>query len=262
MKLIREEFYSIEELLKILRNKENNKVMRDEHSSQKSDYSFTKTHSYKEAEELITNGYVEILDQIKAGIKFKTTENSKVIPEDNVFGYVPNVPNAIMNLPKSMIYQKRAPRKITTIDLIYFFTGSCSVESDEFIKTGIKLLNIINSLEKNNIRVKLSTTVYAGKTDKELAVSYVNLKSYREKLNLQKICFPIAHPSLFRRFGFKWLETTEQIGDRGWTYGYGRPPKRQDLEDSNFFTDKNRKALIFNEIKDLSEEQIIAKYLN
>ena len=37
------------------------------------------------------------------------------------------------------------------------------------------------------------------------------MKDYREHLDLQKLCFPVAHPSMFRRLGFKWLETVEGL---------------------------------------------------
>ena len=247
MKIIRENFNSIQEMLKILNERKNNNVMRNCFSSQKKNNpSWYMTEYYEEAEELITNGYTEILDEIKAGIKFDASENSKIIPENNVFGYIPNVPSAMMNLPKSMIYSKRIPRKINTIDLIYCPCALGGVSGDKYVKNGIKVLNVINSLEKNNIRICL-------KVGNEMTLATVTLKNFKEKLNLQKICFPIAHPSMQRRFGFKWLETTPELTDHWWASAYGRTT-------TNY---PETKEIIFglNEIKDLNEEQIINKFI-
>lgn len=254
MKVIKENFNSIQEMLNILNKRENNTVMRDEFSSQRKDSpGWYGTESYEEAEELITNGYIEILDEIKAGIKFDASENSKIIPENNVFGYIPNVPNAMMNLPKSMIYVKRIPRKINTVDLVYCPVGAAFTTAQEFIDNGIKVLNVINSLEKNNIRVSLKVALKCSECGNEMTLATVTLKDFKEKLNLQKICFPIAHPSMLRRFGFKWLETTPGLTDYRWTNGYGRSTTKY----------PEMKEIIFglNQIKELNEEQIIERFI-
>lgn len=256
MKIIRENFNSIQEMLKVLNERENNKVMRNEFSSQGKDdgpNGWYMTKSYEEAENLITNGYTEILDEIKDGIKFDATENSKIVPENNVFGYVPNVPNAMMNLPKSMIYAKRIPRKINTVDLVYCPVGAGFTKAQEFIDNGIKVLNVINSLEKNNIRVSLKVALKCSEAGNEMTLATVTLKNFKEKLNLQKICFPIAHPSMLRRFGFKWLETTPELTDHCWTNGYGRTT-------TNY---PETKEIIFglNEIKNLNGEEIINRFI-
>lgn len=254
MKIIRENFNSIQEMLNILNERKNNNVMKDKFDSQGKDSpGWYGTNSYEEAEELITKGYIEILDEIKAGIKFDASENSKIIPENNVFGYIPNVPNAMMNLPKSMIYAKRIPRKINTVDLVYCPVGAAFTMAQEFIDNGIKVLNVINSLEKNNIRVSLKVALKCSEAGNEMTLATVTLKDFKEKLNLQKICFPIAHPSMLRRFGFKWLETTPELTNYSWTNGYGRSTTKY----------PKMKEIIFglNQIKNLNEEQIINKFI-
>lgn len=256
MKVIRENFNSIQEMLKVLNERENNKVMRDEFSSKKKDSpDWYGTKSYEEAENLITNGYTEILDEIKAGIKFDATENSKIVPENNVFGYIPNVPNAMMNLPKSMIYAKRIPRKINTIDLVYCPCSNGVTDPKIYVKNGIKVLNVINSLEKNNIRIRLKVAMKCSESDYQYCLATITLKNYTEKLNLQKICFPVAHPSMQRRFGFKWMETSSEITDVNWADGYGRTT-------SNYSVFETREIIFgLNDIKKLDEEEIINKFI-
>ena len=50
----------------------------------------------------------------------------------------------------------------------------------------------------------------------------MDVKSYAEHLDLQKLTFPVAHPSMFRRFGFKWLETVPTLTESRFSMGYGR----------------------------------------
>ena len=50
----------------------------------------------------------------------------------------------------------------------------------------------------------------------------VKIKDYNETLDLQRLSFPIAHPSMFRRFGFRVTESVEGLKSTNWPYGYGR----------------------------------------
>lgn len=254
--IIIENFSSINEMLSILNTRENNSIMKYEDSSKTNGYSFTKTNSYEEAEKLITIGYTDILDEIKMRLKIEAGSNdSKPIQKNDKFGYIPNVPNSIMNLPNSMINTKRIPRKINTINLIYAPVSNCGTDKEIFIKNGIKILNIINNLEKNNIRVKLSIALFYGEKDEEITLVTVNVKNYQENLNLQKLCFPIAHPSMLRRFGFRWLETTPEITEYGWRSGYGR--SLYNKEKIKHKLKNNEVFLTLNEIKEKTEEEIL-----
>ena len=48
----------------------------------------------------------------------------------------------------------------------------------------------------------------------------VRIKTDKEPLNLKKICFTIAHPSMQRRIKFKWMEVNDFNFDFT-QYGYG-----------------------------------------
>ena len=63
----------------------------------------------------------------------------------------------------------------------------------------------------------------------ELAIGTVQIKNYGERYSFQKVSFPLVHPSMFRRIGFKWLETVPGITDSGFSFGYGRPATQEDL---------------------------------
>lgn len=235
MKVIKEHFNSINDMLQIIESRPNNSVMRNEHSSCKNGYDFTKTHTYEEAKELYQFGYEEILPKIKAGINQNIKQNATINRRQvttNVIGYAPHVPNAILGLPNSMILTKTTPTKTKALSICYCITENCGTKSDEFVRSGIAALSVINSLELQGVRVKLRILFFCAKSNwdnDELTFATVDLKDYREHLDLQKLCFPVAHPSMFRRFGFKWLETCKEIQDNSWRVGYGSQLKDEGL---------------------------------
>jgi len=230
-KIYTEEFESIQALLKTLNERPNNKVMSNEYSSADGDFDFTGTHSYEEAVKLLRTGYTDIIKTVKSTLATITKSNkhlnsgSRTMPRNNIMGYVPNVPNAIIGLPESMINTDLTPQKRKTISIVYSMDGNCCEGTDFFIKTGTILLAAINIIELSGIQVKLSVGFMAAETSTELTFPIVSIKNYGQRLDLLKTCFPLAHPSMMRRIGFKWLETTPQITDQSYSCGYGRDPK-------------------------------------
>jgi hypothetical protein len=90
------------------------------------------------------------------------------------------------------------------------------------IKGGINFISLVNSLEKQGYRVKIDiifSTVSNGTT----ASISMTLKEYGQATNLLKLAFPLVHPSMLRRFAFKWLETTPDLKENSFTFGYGTP---------------------------------------
>lgn len=264
-KIIKEHFDSIDKFLKAMDERPNNEAMSGEYSSTKTDdYNFSMTKNYSEAKELILNGYKDPLNEIKENVNFIGSNKEKGIKfENNVYGYIPNVPNAILGLPKSMIDIKQVKRKISVLDLIYCPVAPCVVDGEEFIKGGIKLLNVINTLEKNKIRVKLRIAVKCSYSNNEISLATIQFKNYNEQLNLLKLCFPMCHPAYLRRFGFKWLETSKEIKDNDWSYGYGKPITVNDTVYNQLkkTLNKQEKIIALKELENMSEEDLIEELL-
>lgn len=234
-KIIKEHFTSIHQMLNVINNRPNNDIMRYEDSSKSGSKSFTGTRDWEEANSLFEHGYTEILPEIKAGVAagIKKTETiQKRRTSTGVVGYAAHVPNAIMGLPNSMIYTQANPQKIKAVSIVYNICENCGTDAQEFIDSGIAVLNVINRLELNGCRVNLKILYFCGKEDNEYCFGSVDVKDFREHMDLQKLCFPVAHPSMFRRFGFKWLETCKGLTNRYWKNGYGRS-----IHDESFVKD-------------------------
>jgi hypothetical protein len=195
--------------------------MRDE-SDKKNPWSGTTT--YNEAENVMLNGYKEPLEKMKKAILAigERQANVKPRPKNDFVGFAPNVPNYLSNLPINMINRDRIAPKTNTIHLTYSIGASAKTSPDDMIKGGINFISLVNSLEKQGYRVKIDiifSTVSNGTT----ASISMTLKEYGQATNLLKLAFPLVHPSMLRRFAFKWLETTPELKENSFTFGYGTP---------------------------------------
>lgn len=235
VKVTQEYFSSIHHMLACLDSRKNNQAMHDQHSStERGDSEWAGTSSYDEAVKLLTCGYTDILGRLSLGIKkaMKSLQDydfSKSSIIEDVQGAAPIVPNYLRGLPKTMSYRQPISKKVKTINIVYAPTANCGTGAEEFIEAGIALLSAIRAIEKSNIAIKLDCMFNNSYEGREAVIGSVRIKNYRDRLDLQKLCFPIAHPSMLRRIGFKFLETVPGLTNRGFASGYGRSPDMSEL---------------------------------
>lgn len=236
--MYKEEFSSIFELMNTLKERPNNRFMRDEHSSQKisnSDWSGTTT--YEEAKSLLIYGYNDPIKNIKSNLtKNKKLVSSKIynlipkpITANQVVGFVSNVPNTLMGLPKSMISVEKINRKKKTISIIYAIGGAAMIGTEALESAGTALVSAINLIELAGIQTRLSIGFIPTVHGRQIIFPTVNIKNFNERFSLQKICFPMVHPSMFRRIGFKYLETCPGM-EEDFSCGYGRPASLEEIK--------------------------------
>ena len=220
---IGEHFQSIAHLLRANERPVNDTFKGHSLSSNKDDVSFTKTHSYAEAADLITKGYEEPVEKIKRGVtqNVRNYAASKTAVKTDIVGYAPCVPNAILGLPNSMLNKATSVKKSKVISIVYDSTGAWHVDADEFIKSGIAVLSAIASLEMSGYRVELKVAFLDCGGSRQNMFSTVTLKDWRQPLDVKKIAFPICHPSMLRRIGFRQIETNPELTDTSYIGGYG-----------------------------------------
>lgn len=230
MKIVSEHFKSISEMMDIITKRPNNKVMESQNSSsRKGEKAWYGTASFEEAVDLMQTGYKDVLPRIKEGLNTSMKALSKQFarsdmrrPRNLPIGFIPNVPNAILNLPDSMIDIRLTPQKRKTLTITYVMAGNCGCKAEMWIKAGVALLTAIKIVERRGISVKIDASFYCGSSDGETVMGSVTVKHFGQPLDLQKLCFPLVHPSMFRRIGFKFLETTPILTKEGFAWGYGR----------------------------------------
>lgn len=235
--MYKEEFSSIFELMNTLKERPNNKFMRNEHSSQTTgNSSWSGTNTYEEAESLLIYGYNDPVKNIKSNLiknKKLVSKMYNLIPKpiatNQVVGFVPNVSNALMGLPKSMISVEKINRNKKTISIIYATGGAVGIEPKTLESAGTALVSAINLIELAGIQTRLSIGFIPSVKGRQIIFPTVNIKNFNERFSLQKICFPMVHPSMFRRIGFKYLETCPSM-EEDFSCGYGRPASLEQIK--------------------------------
>lgn len=267
MDVIYEEFRNFDQLLSILNSRPNNQYMVNDHESRTNSKDFSGTANWEEACQMLATGYLDVIRKLKKNIAQQNKLNSKFVEEIDrprpyigVQGYCPCVPNAIRNIPQSMINIDRKPMKRKTLHILYSFGGSCMETTDWFINAGTALLSAVDIIEKGGIQTKIDLNFFPSFEGDEMTFPTICIKNYGERYSVQKISFPLVHPSIFRRIGFKWLETSPDISRR--FYNYGRSPQYDKLEEALDIQDPATYLISTYWINehDCSVEQILKKF--
>ena len=88
---------------------------------------------------------------------------------------------------------------------------------------------MIDLLEKVGYRCNLYAGVSNCKDSGDRAYMLTKVKTDREPLNIKKICFTIANPSMLRRIDFKWLEVNDF--EKDFTHsGYGHYDEKEKIK--------------------------------
>lgn len=174
--------------------------------------------SYDEALEYLEKGYQPVVDQLKSAIKANLTGKGKRISFHNdIVGYAPIVPLAIMGVPNAMVNSHMKTIKAKVIDVYYDGTFSAGVSSDTIIKTGQKVISVILQLEQQGYRFNLyQVQSYSNSSDCDMMI--VKLKDAAQPIDLKRISFPLTHTAFFRVIGFDWYSKTPKGTYR---VGYG-----------------------------------------
>lgn len=224
-----EHFKSLDSLVETIENRQVNSVFKNRadglasQNKSKSEYEFYQTKDYSESREFLEKGWKKPLEDLKREI-VKITRESQTDRKrlyNDFMGFVPNVPNTLKGHPHTMINREKRVEKSRTIHLLYGFSAIGSTPSKDLIKGGSMFLALVNSLERDNYRVKIDILrcTTANSSD---AIGYTcTVKEYTQNMNLLKLCYPLVHPSMLRRTSFKWSETCPNITNREYARGYG-----------------------------------------
>lgn len=175
--------------------------------------------SYDEALEYLEKGYQPVVDTLKLVIKANLSGNGKRISFHNdIVGYAPIVPLAIMGVPNAMVNSHMKQIKTKVVDVYYDGVFGCGVSSEDIIKTGSKVIAAILQLEQQGYRFNLyQVQSYSDRKDCDMMT--VKLKDAAQPIDLKRISFPLTHTGFFRVIGFDWYSKTPKAHYRS-CYGH------------------------------------------
>ena len=182
------------------------------------DPTFTSVHSLEEALEIMRTGYQPAVENLKASNSGLSGQGKRIGFHNDVVGFAPIVPLAMMGVPQSMINMHMKPIKSKIIDVYYSMTVSCGTSTKTIIENGQRLLGAIMSLEHQGYRINLYA-IQDYYRDKTADMLVVKIKSSNTPLDLKRMSFALIHPAFFRVVGFDWYSKTPE-GTYRWGYGH------------------------------------------
>lgn len=221
-----ERFTDVYQFMSTLKTRNNNPLMETQNASHKVG-GWSGTNTYEDAEKDFKTGYpdkVAAMKEIFSKLSLdSSTPRNKPTVKRYYYGYAPNVPAAIAGYPKSMY--KRTINKIPmkAVSILYAAGASCFTPEKDLEKAGYTIFKLVNWFELNGYRVELNLIPFTGESRRDdIALCALRLKNYGDRLDLLKLSFPITSPAMFRRFGFRWLETVPDLPGKSddWQ-GYG-----------------------------------------
>ena len=218
---------------------------------------------YEQAVKALTEGVPADVERMKkdvAEFTAKTLPATKHRPKNHYYGRSPNVPAAIIGLPKSMRYTERVPQKSKIVTLIYSMGALSDVSAEDLTNAACAAVKLAAYLEVNGYRVNLYSCPSMAEHSGEVAACIIKLKDSKQPLDIAKLSFSMGNVAMFRRLGFRWRETCPTItGYWGSMYGatiyeHGKALKvLQEMgistENTHYFNMKDCKRAGFDAVK-------------
>lgn len=269
-------FPSIESLnLALTTRKLRSDVFSGQSSNRKDNSGWYATPDFASAAKLLQAGWDEhtrtLTEKYRAAANTdKTQKVDKRRTRSNVVGGVVSVSKYLRGEPKvfRQTYKTKLPNK--TVRVVYDTCASGSNSADRLLASGLALVGVIMRLERSGYRVELYIgSAFAidrdAKGGGEIVGGFFKAKDYRQQINLRKLTFPIANPSMLRRIMFRYLETHPTLKSTSYNYGYGYPVDKtaaRDVVRRGVCVGANDVYLCFQDIHDLNNDtnKVLAKH--
>ena len=221
-------------------------------STEEGMFSWFKTTSYEDAQNKLKNGDTTLSEKLTGFLKIEKHAQNMIVqkPSYNVAGYQASVPRYLQGIPTNMISKKSVvqKQKVVTITKNIGYTGTFS--GDSIIEEAIKAVKLINTIEAHGIRCNLYVSSIAA-TEKNAVGFRVKIKSANERTNMSKLAFPLANPSMLRRFSFRYREVAPETTE-SFRSGYGSSCNPREL-----FSTKKGEYFIPTMVKEEEMDEIL-----
>ncbi len=163
--------------------------------------------SADEAKTLCADGWSAKVSDVLERVRQvrRTMPTSKIATVRSVCGFAPVVPLVLSGCPESMLDVRMTPRRTRTVDVVYDMTCSCKYKAEDLMEVGLEVLEYIMRLEASGYRVRLAMMLSFSDSMSADIVT-VKIKDEARPFNLERQCFPLFHPAMFRVIGFGWYE--------------------------------------------------------
>jgi len=197
---------------------------------------FTGTENFNQAMQLASNGWPEGLEKIQRALDdIEALPAVEVLPVFDVCGEAFNLDAVLQGQPENMFYfMPQESNKPRIIQLGFNFSFHGGVSAETIIERGAAIASAVNDIEQTGIRVELYA-YHATKQSRYHSSIFIKLKDADQPLELERVVFTAAHPSMLRRLWFRYAEQQKDFPER-YQITYGRPcdPKDNHFTEAGF----------------------------
>lgn len=233
-------------------------------SSFRGDEDFCGTKSWADATQRMTIGDEESAKKIegaKNGERINTNIRStyqRPKLQRKVAGFMPCVPAFCAGARKNMFSYKKETRISKTVTIVYNISALGDVRSTEIALAAFKVLKAVLKIEASGTKVNFYTSTIAESYGQYVG-SVVKIKDSGQYFNFMKMAYPMVHPSMQRRQGFRFREVADGV-HKGFVSGYGSTVQSSDT--LKYVIEKNTKIkdaiyLGFYEVRNDKDENAI-----
>lgn len=186
---------------------------------------FCGTKSWEDATIRMTIGDEESAKKIesaKKGERINTNIRStyqRPKLQRKVAGFMPCIPAYCAGARKNMFSYKKETRISKTVTIVYNISALGDVRSTEIALAAFNVLKAVLKIEASGTRVNFYTSTIAEDSGQYVG-SVVKIKDSGQYFNFMKMAYPMVHPSMQRRQGFRFREVAEGV-ESGFADGYG-----------------------------------------
>lgn len=199
-----ERFSSAEEIVRV----SDSRNLRDCYAHRNPRAGFDSWHgvdSWEEATNLLTYGYKPFVSEMQSKIDFTARgDGVKTSFRNEVVGFAPVVPLALIGVPNCMVNTYKQPIKNKVVDIFFDKVAVASHSSRDIENACSKFMSALINVEMQGYRVNLYITE-AHSARPNVDMMCLKVKDANTPLDLQRISFPLAHPAFFRAIGFDWF---------------------------------------------------------
>lgn len=175
-------------------------------------HKFTGTHSFAEAVKLARDGWAEGREAVEAArAHFEHVTGSRVrrsITVEAVAGFAPDVPAFLAGAPDCMLAREEVEAEGAgkIIKLVVQGVASAAISKAEIIKKGALIVALVDALESAGRSVELVVDFTSGDCAPNRVSAILTAKRAGEPVEIDRLAFILAHPSMLRRFAFGIFE--------------------------------------------------------
>lgn len=223
------------------------------------DGEWTGTSTWEEAVDLARNGWQEGVKRLSDLRDSLMDEVGSLIPEPvpvmDVAGEVVDVGAYVTGQPEHMVTWFDDDGRTRQIHVVVNVVASAERSKESMMMRGLLAAGLVDSLEHAGHRVRLDVVSLHGGGRKYGALAH--LKRESEVLDLERVVFACAHPSMLRRIVFGAMESVPNKTARdaiGVLHGYGHPIDSHDFlfpdGKPDVYIGNAQKASDLNEVRD------------